>query len=66
MTEDQKLLRRWARREGQRTIAAITNAKYPVYDGDEGFWLDVAVKRARAAWRYALQSQAQADHAQGT
>lgn len=57
LTEQQKRNRLYARREGKKAIAAIRAALYPVYDGDEQHFEDLAAMYARSAWRYAEQSE---------
>jgi hypothetical protein len=56
LTWEQRALRRLARAHGRAVVIALHNARFPVYDEDEIFWLDVAVRHARAAWRKALQA----------
>lgn len=56
MTDEQIRLRKRARSHGRSAIFAMLNAIHPVYDHDEDAWDQIAIARARAAWRTAIQS----------
>lgn len=57
LTDEQKRLRRYARRKGRLALQALNRSRYPVYDDDEQTWADLAVALARRAWALALLSQ---------
>lgn len=57
MSDLRKHWRFLARFEGKKAIQAIHRSIWPVYDGDETRWEELAVAYARRAWTHAVNSE---------